>query len=146
MGIFLYFGNPITNFNIYVMGTLNDFDFSGKVILIVEDTETSNRFYNAALSRTNAKLLWALDGEEALVKLNEHKDIDVVLLDLNLPGISGFDVLKNIRKNDKKLAVIVQTAYVLSGEEAACYELGANDFITKPIMLDQLLTSLKKYL
>lgn len=142
----MYFGNPITNFNIYVMGTLNDFDFSGKVILIVEDTETSNRFYNAALSRTNAKLLWALDGEEALVKLNEHKDIDVVLLDLNLPGISGFDVLKNIRKNDKKLAVIVQTAYVLSGEEAACYELGANDFITKPIMLDQLLTSLKKYL
>ena len=128
------------------MGTLNDFDFSDKLILIVEDTETSNRFYNAALSRTNAKLLWALDGEEALVKLNEHKDIDVVLLDLNLPGISGFDVLKNIRKNDKKLAVIVQTAYVLSGEEAACYELGANDFITKPIMLDQLLTSLKKHL
>ena len=128
------------------MSTLNDFDFSGKVILIVEDTETSNRFYNAALSRTNATLLWALDGEEALVRLNEHKDIDVVLLDLNLPGISGFDVLKKIRKTDKDLSVIVQTAYVLSGEEAACYELGATDFITKPIMLDQLLNSLEKYL
>lgn len=128
------------------MSTLNDFDFTGKVILIVEDTETSNRFYNAALSRTNAKLLWALDGEEALVKLHDNSDIDVVLLDLNLPGISGFDVLKKIKKADKKLAVIVQTAYVLSGEEAACYELGANDFITKPIMLDQLLSSLEKYL
>lgn len=128
------------------MSTINDFDFSGKVILIVEDTETSNRFYNAALSRTNAKLLWALDGEEALFKLKDNSDIDVVLLDLNLPGISGFEVLKNVRKTDKKIAVIVQTAYVLSGEEAACYELGANDFITKPIMLDQLLSSLKKYL
>ncbi len=128
------------------MSTLNEFDFSGKVILIVEDTETSNRFYNAALSRTNAKLLWALDGEEALVKLNENADIDVVLLDLNLPGISGFDVLKRIRKTNKDLSVIVQTAYVLSGEEAACYELGANDFITKPIMLVQLLSSLEKYL
>ncbi len=128
------------------MGTLTNFDFSGKVILVVEDTETSNRFYNAALSRTNAKLLWAIDGEEALEKIKENDDIDVVLLDLNLPGISGFDVLKNIRKTDKELAVIVQTAYVLSGEEAACYELGANDFITKPIMLDQLLTSLSKYL
>lgn len=127
------------------MGTLNDFDFTGKVILIVEDTETSNRFYNAALSRTKAKLLWALDGEEALNKLKENKDIDVVLLDLNLPGISGFDVLKNIRKTNKDLSVIVQTAYVLSGEESACYELGANDFITKPIMLDQLLSSLKKH-
>ncbi len=127
------------------MGTLNDFDFTGKVILIVEDTETSNRFYNAALSRTKAKLLWALDGEEALNKLKDNSDIDVVLLDLNLPGISGFDVLKNIRKTNKDLSVIVQTAYVLSGEEAACYELGANDFITKPIMLDQLLSSLKKH-
>jgi len=128
------------------MSTLNDFDFSGKVILIVEDTETSNRFYNAALSRTNASLLWALDGEEALVKLKDSDNIDVVLLDLNLPGISGFDVLKKLRKTNKDLAVIVQTAYVLSGEEAACYELGANDFITKPIMLDQLLSSLSKYL
>jgi len=128
------------------MSTLNDYDFSGKIILIVEDTETSNRFYNAALSRTNAKLLWALDGEEALVKINDNSDIDVVLLDLNLPGISGFEVLKTIRKNDKKLAVIVQTAYVLSGEEAACYELGADDFITKPIMLEQLLGSLERFL
>lgn len=127
------------------MSTLNDFDFTGKVILIVEDTETSNRFYNAALSRTNAELLWALDGEEALVKLKDSEKIDVVLLDLNLPGISGFDVLKKLRKTNKKLAVIVQTAYVLSGEEAACYELGANDFITKPIMLDQLLSTLQKY-
>jgi len=127
------------------MSTLNDFDFTGKVILIVEDTETSNRFYNAALSRTKAKLLWAVDGEEALARLKENKDIDVVLLDLNLPGISGFDVLKNIRKTNSKLSVIVQTAYVLSGEETACYELGANDFITKPIMLDQLLSSLQKH-
>ena len=128
------------------MSTLNDYDFSGKVILIVEDTETSNRFYNAALSRTNAKLLWALDGEEALVKIENNSDIDVVLLDLNLPGISGFEVLKTIRKDNKDLAIIVQTAYVLSGEEAACYELGADDFITKPIMLEQLLSSLEKFL
>ena len=128
------------------MSTLNDFDFTNKSILIVEDTETSNRFYNAALSRTNAKLLWAIDGEEALVKLKDNNDIDVVLLDLNLPGISGFEVLKKIRKTDNRISVIVQTAYVLSGEEAACYELGANDFITKPIMLDQLLTSLEKHL
>ncbi len=128
------------------MSTINDFDFSERSILIVEDTETSNRFYNAALSRTNAKLLWAIDGEEALVKLKDNNDIDVVLLDLNLPGISGFEVLKKIRKTDNKISVIVQTAYVLSGEEAACYELGADDFITKPIMLDQLLSSLEKYL
>ena len=128
------------------MSTLNDFDFTNKSILIVEDTETSNRFYNAALSRTNADLLWAIDGEEALTKLDDNNDVDVVLLDLNLPGISGFEVLKKIRATNKKISIIVQTAYVLSGEETVCYELGANDFITKPIMLDQLLSSLEKHL
>ncbi len=128
------------------MSTISDFDFSNKNILIVEDTETSNRFYNAALSRTNANLLWAINGEEALDKLDAHDDVDIVLLDLNLPGISGFEVLKTIRRTGKEVSVIVQTAYVLSGEEAACYALGADDFITKPIMLDQLLSSLEKYM
>lgn len=128
------------------MSNLSDFDFSGKVILIVEDTETSNRFYNAALSRTKAKLLWALNGEEALVLVQENSDIDVVLLDLNLPGISGFEVLKKIRKTNKKIAIIVQTAFVLSGEEAACYELGTDAFITKPVMLDYLLSTLQKHI
>ncbi len=128
------------------MGTSKTYNFSGKVVLIVEDTETSNRFYNAALSRTNATLLWALNGDEALQKVDENAAIDAILLDLNLPGMSGFEVLKTIRITNKDVPVIVQTAYVLSGEEATCYELGATDFISKPIMLDHLLGTLGKYL
>jgi len=128
------------------MGTNSTYNFSGKVILIVEDTETSNRFYNAALSRTNASLLWAVNGDEALKKAEENPNIDAILLDLNLPGISGFEVLKAIRSKNKEVSIIVQTAYVLSGEEATCYELGASDFISKPIMLDHLLGTLNKHL
>lgn len=128
------------------MGINSTFDFSGKIILIVEDTETSNRFYNAALSRTNATLLWALNGNEALAQEEKNPNIDAILLDLNLPGMSGFEVLKTIRLKNKDVSIIVQTAYVLSGEEATCRELGASDFITKPIMLDHLLGTLRKHL
>ncbi|MBU2555945.1 MAG: response regulator [Bacteroidetes bacterium] len=128
------------------MSSGKTYNFSEKVILIVEDTETSNRFYNAALSRTNATLLWALNGDEALKRVAEHSSIDAILLDLNLPGMSGFEVLKTIRITNKEVPIIVQTAYVLSGEEATCYELGATDFISKPIMLDHLLGTLNKYL
>lgn len=128
------------------MGTNSTYNFSDKVILIVEDTETSNRFYNAALSRTNASLLWAINGDEALKREEENPNIDAILLDLNLPGISGFEVLKTIRAKNKEVSIIVQTAYVLSGEEATCYELGASDFISKPIMLDHLLGTLDKHL
>ncbi len=124
---------------------MNDFNFDNKTILVVEDTETSIRFFDAALKRTNAKLLFADDGDEA-IKMYDENNVDLVLLDLNLFSTSGFDVLKHIREKDKKTPVIVQTAYILSGEEQTSKELGANDFIAKPIKLNQLLQSLNKFL
>lgn len=120
-------------------------DFKNKTILIVEDTESSIRFFDAALKRTGANILLAGDGDEA-VRLYDDNKVDLVLLDLNLYSTSGFDVLRHIRKDDIKTPVIVQTAYILSGEEQESRELGANDFIAKPIKLDQLLLMLRKYL
>ena len=124
-----------------------DYQFSDKVILIVEDVDTSIRFFEAALGRSKARLLWATNGEEAIKILNSHLDeIDLVLLDLNLPGINGFDVLKHIRSLDEELPVIVQTAYLFSGERKLSLSLGANDFISKPIQLNYLLYYIAKYL
>lgn len=127
------------------MDNLEKFDFNGKTILVVEDTETSIRFFDAALKKTNAKTLFAEDGNEA-IKLYDENKIDLVLLDLNLFTTSGFEVLKHIRANDKQTPIIVQTAYILSGEEQLSREMGANDFMAKPIKLNSLLQSLNKFL
>jgi len=124
---------------------MKQFDFNHKNILIVEDTITSSRFFDAALSRTNANLFWAEDADEAIDIFNKEK-IDLVLLDLNLLTTSGFDVLKYIRKRDKKIPIVVQTAYILSGEEEMSFKLGANDFIAKPIKLNQLVETVGKFL
>ena len=115
-----------------------DFDFTDKVILIVEDIDTSSRFYKAALKTTNAKLILVENGQTALDVFDSSKNIDLVFLDLNLPDFDGFEVLKRIRKVNKEIPVVVQTAYMLSGEEETSYNLGANDFITKPITIDVL--------
>ena len=120
-------------------------DFKNKTLLIVEDTESSIRFFDAALKKTGANILLAEDGDEA-VRLFDNNDVDLVLLDLNLYKTSGFDVLKHIRAKDKKVPVVVQTAYILSGEEQESRELGANDFIAKPIKLEHLLFMLKNHL
>ena len=120
-------------------------DFKNKTLLIVEDTESSIRFFDAALKRTGADILLASDGDEAM-KLFDDNNVDLVLLDLNLYKTSGFDVLRYIRAQDKNIPVIVQTAYILSGEEQESRELGANDFIAKPIKLEQLMLMLRKYL
>lgn len=124
---------------------MKQFDFNNKNILIVEDTVTSSRFFDAALSRTNANLFWAEDADDA-IKIFDDGKIDLVLLDLNLLTTSGFDVLKYIRKKDKNIPVVVQTAYILSGEEEMSFKLGANDFIAKPIKLNQLMETFVRFL
>ncbi len=124
---------------------MKQFDFNNKNILIVEDTVTSSRFFDAALSRTNASLFWAEDADEA-IKIFDESNIDLVLLDINLLTTSGFDVLKYIRKKDKSIPVVVQTAYILSDEEEMSFKLGANDFIAKPIKLNQLMDTVGKFL
>ncbi|MBE0649840.1 MAG: response regulator [Bacteroidales bacterium] len=124
---------------------MDKFDFTNKTILVVEDTEASMRFFDAALKRTNANILLVGDGDEAM-KVFDNNNIDLVLLDLNLYTTSGFDVLRHIRAKDKETPVIVQTAYILSGEEHESLELGANDFMAKPIKLNNLMLLLDKYL
>jgi len=129
------------------MITWTDYQFADKTILVVEDTETSIKFFDAALRRSEASLLWAKSGEEAINILNNNIDsIDIVLLDLNLPGINGFEVLKHIRNVAPQLPVIVQTAYLFSGEKNTSFNMGANDFISKPIQLNELLENIAKYL
>ncbi|PLX05845.1 MAG: response regulator [Marinilabiliales bacterium] len=122
----------------------NIYDFSNKVILIVEDIDTSSRFYKAALKSTNAKLILVENGQTAIDVFESSNKIDLVFLDLNLPDFDGFEVLKHIRKTNKEIPIVVQTAYMLSGEEETSYELGANDFITKPITIDVLQKTIDK--
>ncbi len=119
-------------------------NLEGITILIVEDVETSARFFEAALSRTNAKLLWANTGEKAISLFDSNPDIDLVVLDLNLPEISGFEVLKHIRSKNKDVPVIVQSAYVLSGENERSMDLGANFFLEKPVRLEVLFNTLNQ--
>jgi len=124
---------------------MKKFDFSNKTILVVEDAETSNRFFEAALSRTKTNLLWAEDGSEA-IEIFKKNPVDLILLDLNLLSTSGFEVLKHVRGRGNTVPVLVQTAYVLAGEEKTSFELGADAFIAKPIKLNQLMETIDELL
>ena len=119
-------------------------NLEGIAILIVEDVETSARFFEAALSRTNAKLYWANTGEKAINLFDTNPDVDLIILDLNLPEISGFDVLDHIRNRNQDIPVIVQSAYVLSGEHERSMDMGANFFLEKPVRLEVLFNTLNQ--
>lgn len=121
------------------------YDWSDKVILIAEDVETSNRYYKAALSRTNAKLLWAKNGKEAIDLVKKNKKIDIILMDLHMPELNGFKATRKIKDLKNDIPIIVQTAYILAGEEEMSYEAGCDEFLSKPIKFNTLLTTIGKF-
>ena len=120
-------------------------NWGDKVILVVEDVDTNKIFFDAALRRTNAKILWAKDGQEA-VEMFKANDIDLVLMDLQLPIMDGYTATREIKKIDSKVPIIAQTAHVMSGEREKCLEAGCDDYLSKPIRLQILIDTLSKYL
>jgi len=120
-------------------------DWGDKVILVVEDVDTNKIFFDAALRRTSAKILWAKDGQQAIDLFKENK-VDLVLMDLQLPILDGYTATREIKKINSDVPVIAQTAHVMSGEREKCMEAGCDDYLAKPIRLQILIETLSKFL
>jgi two-component system, cell cycle response regulator DivK len=121
-------------------------DWKGKTILIVEDEEVNQFFFKTALRITNARLLFAMDGGQGVQLVEQHPDIDCVLMDIRLPLMDGYEATQKIKEMRPKLPVIVQTAYALSNDRAKAIDAGCDLFLSKPIKLDLLFEVLDKYL
>jgi two-component system, cell cycle response regulator DivK len=120
-------------------------NWEDKNILVVEDVDTNKIFFDAALRRTKANILWAKDGQEAIDIFKANR-VDLVLMDLQLPVMDGYTATREIKKINPDIPVIAQTAHVMSGEREKCIEAGCNDYLAKPIRLQILIDTLSKYL
>ncbi len=118
----------------------------GKTILVVEDVDSSRRYFEAALKLTQADLLYAKNGKEAIDIINNNDKIDLVLLDIYLPMINGIEVLRHIRKIKVDIPVIVQTAYTGQHNEDEAFDAGANIFLAKPVSLSSLYQEIEQLL
>ncbi|MBU8891920.1 MAG: PAS domain S-box protein [Bacteroidales bacterium] len=121
-------------------------DWSAKTILIVEDDEYSFKLLESTFSETKINIIYANCGEVALKAFNKNSDIDLILMDIQLPDKDGLQVTREIRKLNKKIPIIAQTAYAMSEDKINCIKAGCNDYISKPIILDKLLEKVKSYL
>jgi len=122
------------------------YSWSGKTILIVEDNETSNIYFEAALRKTQAVLKWAKNGLDAVEMVKKNNQVDLILMDINMPKLDGIEATRIIKSLNPAIIVVVQTAFILSGEERMCQEAGCDEFITKPIRLKFLLDTINRYL
>lgn len=116
-----------------------------KTVLIVEDSDLSSIYYETALQSAGINVLCTMDGHEAIEICREGK-VDLVLLDLYLPKINGFEIVQEIRKFNTDLPVIAQTSYNDKDEYDLSISSGCNEFITKPIRLEDLLNLINKYI
>lgn len=121
---------------------------SDKTVLVVDDDVRNIYSLTKALEALKMNIITAIDGKEAISALEKHPEIDVVLLDMMMPNMDGYETATVIRQNPKlkNLPVIAVTAKAMTGDREKCINAGASDYITKPVDVDQLLSLLRVWL
>ncbi|MBN1184818.1 MAG: PAS domain S-box protein [Bacteroidales bacterium] len=127
-------------------GIKSKYNWPDKLILIVDDDEVSTDLLSETLSRTKAEIITTETGMEAIDICINNKDIDLVLMDIRLPDIDGYEATKGIKKFRKDLPIIAQTANAMPEDKERSAKAGCDDFIAKPISREKLLSLLGKYL
>jgi CheY-like chemotaxis protein len=103
-------------------------------------------FFEAALQKTSPELIWAGDGLEALNAIKVNPDVDVILMDMRLPNMDGFEATKRIKDINNNIPIIAQTTYILPDEKELIFNAGCDDYLPKPIRFESLLHLLAKFL
>jgi hypothetical protein len=114
-------------------------------ILIAEDDEGSAMLIAIAVKTFGKDVLYAKTGVEAIDACRNNPDIDLVLMDIKMPIMDGYEATREIRKFNTDMVIIAQTAYALIGDREKTIEAGCNNYISKPIIKDQLMSLLLRY-
>ena len=120
--------------------------WSNKNILVVEDDPASYEYLYEILSSAGCNVLHAGNGSEALNFFRGSISIDLILLDIQLPEIDGYQIARSIRQTNTSIPIIAQTAHAMPEDRKKCLEAGCNDYLTKPIQYDLLIDTLKVHL
>lgn len=115
-----------------------NYDFKGRVVLAVEDNEISFKLISALLSQVNVTLIRATNGKEAIELCREDPRISLVLMDLQLPEVSGLDATREILRIRPDLPVIATTANAFDEDAQACREAGCAGYLSKPLQFRKL--------
>jgi two-component system, cell cycle response regulator DivK len=131
----------VKNLNYIEMG-----DNSSPLILIVEDVESNYLYLNAVLTKLDARIEWVKNGIEAVDFAKENPDIALILMDLQMPEMNGYDATREIKKIYPDMIIIAQTAFAMSDDRTKAIEAGCDDYLAKPIRSKDLLDTVNKYL
>ena len=118
----------------------------GLKVLIAEDDDANFMYMEKVLLRIGVKIIRTTNGHETIRKVKEDPDINLVLMDVKMPEINGWDATRKIREFNINIPIIATTAYALTGDKEKSLEAGCNDYLAKPIRQDDLLNIISKNL
>jgi CheY-like chemotaxis protein len=118
-------------------------NLTGKKILIAEDEANNFRLLKVYLAKTNATIVHARNGKEAIDYVMQIH-IDAILMDMKMPIIDGFEATRQIKKLKPEIPIIAQTAYAFENEKNEFIKLGINDYLIKPIQINELMDIINK--
>ncbi len=123
----------------------SNINFNERTILIAEDVVYNFEYLKEIITPTGATVLWAKDGIDAINLYRKNK-VDLILMDIQLPELDGYEAIKTIRETDKQTPIIAQTAYAMSDDKIRCMNAGSNEVLVKPLRIEQVIETLTKYL
>jgi len=126
----------------------SDEDLVGKRVLLVDDDARNIFALSSVLERRGINVLAATTGNEAIALVESTKDLAIVLMDIMMPGMDGYQTMQVIRANPafRRLPIIALTAKAMKGDREKCLEAGASDYLAKPVNTEQLLSALRMWL
>ena len=120
---------------------------TARPILVAEDDETNFYYLNTLLNKeTDSKILHALNGEEAVMLFKANLDVELILMDIKMPKMDGFEATRQIKLLNKNVHIIAITAYAMSGDEAKVIEAGCDGYLSKPINRKSLLNKIGEFI
>lgn len=139
--------NSSQSFKPTKLGALGEI-LNNKTVLVADDDVRNIFSLSKSLETYKMNVVTALDGREAIEKLEQHPEIDIVLLDMMMPHMDGYETARRIRQNPKlkTLPIIAVTAKAMAGDREKCINAGSSDYITKPVDIDQLISLLRVWL
>jgi len=123
-----------------------EYNWKNKTILVAEDMEMNFILLKKSLERTNATILRAHNGSEMVDMVKANHNIDIVLLDMGMPVMDGYEATRTIRSEGSNIPIIAQTAFTLENEKDKVLEAGCDDFVEKPINTAILFIKINSFL
>jgi CheY-like chemotaxis protein len=126
----------------------SDEKLAGRTVLLVDDDARNVFALSSVLERRGMKVLAATTGNEAIQTIETNPNIAIVLMDIMMPGMDGYQAMEVIRSNPghRRLPIIALTAKAMKGDREKCLEAGASDYLAKPVNTEQLLSALRNWL